>query len=1132
MKCPACRLEAPEDANFCPACGTPLVRTCTACGTELPGGALFCKRCGRSISHISSDSAATVEVSETDSPHHLLGATFAPQNPLEDERRILTVLFADLKGSMELLAAQDAEDGRKILDRVLQYMIEAVHRYDGRVTQVMGDGIMALFGAPSAHENHGLQACCAAMAMQQSVARYNLEVEGRQGPPVWIRVGLNTGEAVVHPIGVESELGLIGYTAVGRSVHIAARMEQAAAPGSVLLTSQTLQLVDGFVDVEHIGRITLKGLAEPADAYKLTGIRRAQTRLEVAAARGLTPFTGRDSEMRELSSALERAGGGHGQVVSIIGEAGLGKSRLLLEFIRSPCTEGWWVLETSSAYYDKGPPGAPVIDLLRKYLRLPAHVEREGIRDHVTTRVLGLDPSFAPLVTPLLTLLDAPVGDPEWNSLDPPQRLRRSLQAFLQLLIRESRVRPLLVVVDDLQPSDSVTQSFLETIINNLANSRIMLLVSHRPSYQHHWESKTYYRQLRLDPLREESANAMLDALVGRNPELVPLRQLLIARTEGNPFFVEESVRSLVETGVLAGSRGHYHPVTGARTIQLPASVEAVLATRIDRLAPNEKRLLQIAAVVGRDVPMALLRTIADMDENALCQSLAELQASEFLYATRLPPSAEYTFKHALTHHVAYSRMLLERRRVLHRQIAEVIEITQPDPDTEKVELLAHHAFRGEMWDTAVRYLRQAGITAASRPAHQEAVVRFEQSLDAVQHLPESRQRTELAIDITFDLRNSLQALGKLSRLLDYIRQTQAQAELIGDGRRLAQASAFACQYYRLTGDIGNAIEAGERAVAIADQLGDPQLVIATRAFLGPALAAGGDHRRATEVLASAVKRLRGDQVHDAMGTTGILSVFLRIYLATSLAEQGDFSTAVLYAEPAYRTAEAVGHVYSMTFGCYGIGTIRVLRGEIEESIAILERGLELCRSWNLPVALPLLGASLGHAYCLAGRPQEAIRLLEEAELQAGAMGRMGGHAILLVRLGEAYAQAGRIADAHLCADRALTLSQKNQERAFEAYSLRLLGDLGRDDASSLEDSETFYHRAAALAEQLQMRPLLAHCYFDLYRLFRRAGLRANADTHLKMVIELFQALDMPYWLERARASQSVIASRASAEEV
>ena len=453
-----------------------------------------------------------------------------------------------------------------------------------------------------------------------------------------------------------------------------------------------------------------------------------------------------------------------------------------------------------------------------------------------------------------------------------------------------------------------------------------------------------------------------------------------------------------------------------------------------------------------------------------------------------------------------------------HKRIVETLERAHPDPDAEQIELLAHHAFQGELWEKAVRYSRQAGITAASRPAHREAVVRFEQALKALEHLPDSREQTELAIDIRFDLRNSLHPLGHLERILDHIRKMEAQATLLGDQGRLGHASSFACQYYRLMGDLSPAVEAGERAMAIADQMSDPQLGIVARSHLGPALAARGDHRRATEILTAGVERLRGDLIRDVMGTTGILSVFSRIYLAASLAELGEFAAAMLHAEAALRIAESVSHVYSLAFAYYGIGTVHVIRGDVPRSIAALERGLDLCRSWNLPLMLPLLGTSLGHAYCLAARPDDAIRLLEEAEGRASAMSRMGGHAMLLVRLGEAYLQVLRVGDADRCARHAIKLSRKHTERGLEAHALRLFGELAANDPSALDASEGSYRQAIARAEELEMGPLLARCYLDLGQLHRRIGRRDNADSHLSAAVSLFRALDMPYWLERAQA--------------
>ena len=441
--------------------------------------------------------------------------------------------------------------------------------------------------------------------------------------------------------------------------------------------------MEGYVDVRGVGPIRLKGLSEPVEAYELKGLGQVRNRLQAATARGLTRFVGREAEMEVLGHALERAGSGYGQIICAVGEPGMGKSRLLYQFGHSHRTKNWLVLESASVAHGRTPPGSPVIDLLKTYLRLEMSTENSEIREHVTSRVLSLDQSLEPLVMHLLALLNSPILDQEWNSLDPPQRLRLSLDAFLQLLSCESQRQPLLVIFDDLQSDDSVTQSFLDSLVESIARNRIMLLVSFRPDYRHGWRHNNYYAQLRLDPLPDGSARAMLDALVGCDAQLLPLKHRLIARTEGNPFFIEESVRTLVETGVFGGPRGAFRLEKDPEAIRVPATVEAVLAARIDRLAPDGKRLLQSAAVVGKDVPFVMLRTIADMDEDALHRGLASLQAAEFLYAGRLLPGPEYTFKHALTHQVAYESLLQERRRTLHRRIMEALECAHPNPGAE-----------------------------------------------------------------------------------------------------------------------------------------------------------------------------------------------------------------------------------------------------------------------------------------------------------------------------------------------------------------------------------------------------------------------------------------------------------------
>jgi class 3 adenylate cyclase len=588
---------------------------------------------------------------EAYTPKHLADRILTSKAALEGERKQVTVLFADLKGSMELLADRDPEEARKLLDPVLERMMEAVHRYEGTVNQVMGDGIMALFGAPVAHEDHGVRACYAALDMHASIRRYAEEVRRSHGVVLQIRVGLNSGEVVVRAIGSDLRMD---YSAVGQTTHLAARMEQLAKPDTTLLTADVLRLAEGFIAVTPLGPMPVKGLTTPVELYELTGVGPLRSRLHAAAARGLTRFVGRETELEQVRQAIARAAAGHGQVVAIVGEPGVGKSRLVWEVTHSHRTHGWLVVQAGSVSYGKATAYLPVIDLLKTYFGIEDRDGPRVVREKMTGKLLTLDRALEGSLPALLSLLDVPTDDPHWPTLDPPQRRRRTLDTVKRLPLRESQVQPLLVVVEDLHWIDAETQALLDGLVESLPAARLLLLVNYRPEYQHLWGSRTYYTQLRLDPLPPESAEQLVGALLGPDAGLEPLTRTLIARTEGNPFFLEESVRTLVETGALSGERGTYRLARPLPTIQVPATVQAVLAARIDRLPPGDKALLQTASVVGTDVPIAVLAGIAEAPADALANGLARLQAAELLYETSLFPDVEYTFKHALTHEVAY----------------------------------------------------------------------------------------------------------------------------------------------------------------------------------------------------------------------------------------------------------------------------------------------------------------------------------------------------------------------------------------------------------------------------------------------------------------------------------------------
>jgi class 3 adenylate cyclase len=523
--------------KFCGQCAAPLAFVCPSCGASSPPSNRFCGHCAEPLD---TPAQPRFAAPESYTPQHLAERILNSKAALEGERKQVTVLFADLKGSMELLADRDPEEARKLLDPVLERMMEAVHRYEGTVNQVMGDGIMALFGAPLAHEDHAVRACYAALRMQRRVSLYADEIQRAGGTPVQIRIGLNSGVVVVRSIGNDLHMD---YSAIGQTTHLAARMEQMAKPGSSLVTSTTLKLAEGYFQVKRLGAISVKGLDVALEVHELVGIGPAQSRLQATAARGLTRFVGRDRELQQLAQALERAAVGHGQTIAIVGEAGLGKSRLVWEFVHSHQTQGSLIFEGRSVAYGRDSPYLPVIDVLKSYFRIQDRDDPREIRERVAGRILMLDRALEPLLTPLLALLDIPVDDRMWSALEPPQRRLRTLDAIKRLLLRESQVQPLVLIFEDLHWIDSETQSLLDGLIASSATAPLLLVLTCRPEYQLA-RGGTIYTQLRIDPLLPQSAEELLDALLGDHVDLTPLKQLLVTRTEGNPFFLEESVHT------------------------------------------------------------------------------------------------------------------------------------------------------------------------------------------------------------------------------------------------------------------------------------------------------------------------------------------------------------------------------------------------------------------------------------------------------------------------------------------------------------------------------------------------------------------------------------------------------------
>src|SRR5262245_8971014 len=1140
MICPQCQCENLPDSAFCDHCGARLEAVCSHCGEPNRRGATFCRICGYSIAQ-----TATIpppkdpQVPSPDSyvPRHLAEKILASRQSLEGERKQVTVLFADIRGSMKLLEGTDPEDAQKLIDPVLHVMMDAVHRYEGTVNQVLGDGIMALFGAPLAHEDHALRACYAALAMQEEMRRYRRKLGQSEESGLQIGIGLNSGEVVVRSISNDLN---VDYSALGHTTHMAARMQELAAGGTTLMTASTLRQVEGFVQVKSIGAVPVKGVSRPVEAFEVIAATAARTRVQAAAVRGLTPLVGRRREIEVFSKLVEEAGSGKGQILAMVGEAGLGKSRLVHEFTRHQLRPGWVVLEGTSVSYGKATPYFPLIEMLRGNFQIADGEGSDNIREQVMMHILELDNMLKDAIPPILALLGAlaEVSSPApWTQFkelvdaterylgtDPQQRRRYTFDALKRVLIRESQRQPLLIVFEDLHWIDSETQTFLDSFVESLPMARIVLVVDYRPEYSHSWGDKSYYTQIRVDPLQPASAEELLQYLLGSNKDLAPLKEVVIHRTEGNPFFAEESVRSLVETGVLVGEKGAYRPGLRTDEIRIPSTVQSVVADRIDRLAMEEKRILQTAAVIGVIVPFSLLQAVAGIEDEDLRRHLAHLQTAEFLYETNLFPELEYSFKHAITSEVAYGELIRARRVTLHSQILKAMEERAGDNLQDYLETLAHHAFCGEIWDKAVSYSREAGSKAMGRFACREAVTFFDRALSSLERIPPSRQIVQQTIDLRLDLRNALFPLEEFERLLENLRTAESLAEGLGDQRRLGRISGYLAHYYSLMGDREKAAESGRRGLSLAQALDDFALQVQLNYYLGRAYFYEGEYEQAIDFHKRNVASLTGEKIREHFDMECPPSILCRVFLVMCFAETGEFSLAIEHGKDAIQIARDIDHSFGSVYADFGIGFAYLRKGDVGTAIEALERGLERCRVADIPIQFPLVAAPLGLAYVLSGRIAQGTSLLEQAIGQTASR-RSPAQAFRFAWLSEAYLHADRIEEAASHAERALEFSRNHQERGREAWILRQIGKIhARNRPPDVERSEFHYRRALKQAQELKMRPLIAHCHLSLGELYAQIGQSDTARKELSTAIDLYRLMEMKVGLREAEIALAKIA--------
>jgi len=1003
------------------------------------------------------------------------------------ERRRVTLLRA-------ALVTDVGTDVQLDTSRALEVLVEKARSFGGRVEGMSPASVVASFGLEAVEDAPG-RAAHAAMAMQRALERARSD-----GVPLpATKVGIHLAEFLVGSGRGPAELDLeTKQKAFGVLEELADRGEA----GSILVSETAAPFLE-----RHFELLDFVGGAL-GRLFALAG--RERSGLGVAG--HVATFVGRHREIELLWSRLESAVRGQGHIVGLSGEAGIGKSRLLHEFRQSVAGKPVACLASRCVSYGATTPYLPVLGILRAACAITDSDTSAAVRERVSValREAGMDAAEGGPY--LLHLLGVDDGAERLRALAPDAIKARTFETLRQLWLARSRQLTLVVIVEDLHWIDATSEELFASLAEILAGSRILFVSTHRAGYRPAWLEKSYATHLALQPLAPDDSLRVLRSVLGSERLPDDLADRIVKKAEGNPLFLEELARTVREQ---AGE---------APTLAVPDTIQEVLRNRIDRLAPDDKRLLEIAAVVGRDVPFPIVHAVAELGDEAVRAGFTRLKSADFLYETSPGPETEYTFKHALTHEVAYASLLDDRRRELHARIVDVIERRHPGRLDEHTETLAHHAFEGRAWPKALGYLHEAGLRAFRRCAHQEAVGSFERALVALARMPDTHEKTARAIDLRLDLRNALQPLGEFGRIVESLRDAEGLARSLGDQRRLGRVLVVLADYFRFMGDHDRAIEYGRQALAIADALGDFDVQLRSNTYLGQTYYARGEYRDAIAFLEHNIAVLERGRERELLGHSLVPSVHARTNLVWCLAELGEFDEAIRRGEEAVRIAHAVDHPYTLATAYAGIGSVHVRRGELGAAIPILEAGLELCRTWHLSLWLPRIAASLGEALVLAGRVDDAVPLLEHAARQSQAMRVIGGRAPLLTCLGEAYLLARRIGEASGSATGALALAREHRERGHEAWALRLEAEIAlRTEARAADVARERLGEALRLATELAMRPLAARCHAALGRLQQSTGDRDAAREHLGAAGALFRRMGMTLWLGEVEAALATL---------
>ena len=1116
MLCPKCQFDNREGVNFCEKCGANLEQICPNCKSTIPPDRIFCGICGHNLTDSSEITSIDYSEPQSYTPKFLAEKILTTRSAIEGERKLVTVLFADVANYTSIAEKLGPDEAHQIMDGFFKILMDEIHKDEGTINQFTGDGIMALFGAPVAHEDHAQRACYAALSIQKAIGEFGDKIAQVTGMDFKLRIGLNSGPVIVGAIGNDLRMD---YTAVGDTTNLGSRMESMAKPGTILVSGNTHRLVRDFFEFKVLGKLKIKGKGEPQQAFELLKAGEVETRIKASAKKGLTKFIGRKNSMSALKEPYEAMLSGSGQIVGVVGEAGVGKSRLLLQFINHLPLDKVIHLEGRCLHHGRSIIYLPILEIVKKFFDIKKEDQEFTINKKLNEKISALDEKLVNAIPPLQDILSLKVANQEYFSLGPKEKREKTFEALRDLFLITGEKTPLVLVVEDLHWIDKTSEEFLDYLIGWMANTRIMLILLYRPEYTHQWGSKSYYSKVGLKQLGNASSSELIRAILHEGEVVPALEQLLLHRSAGNPLFMEELAYGLLENGSIQKKGRKYIVDRKLSNIPVPNTIQGIIAARMDRLEENLKRTMQVASVIGREFSFRILQTISGMRDE-LKSYLQNLQGLELIYEKTLFPELEYIFKHALTQEVAYNSLLIAKRKEIHEKIGNAIEELYPHRLEEYYEMLAYHYSRSANDNKAYHYLKLSGDKTRAGYANWEALRFYREAIDVLDQMPPTDANKREGIDARLSLVMPAMFLSYPEDTLNVIKAGAKMSREIGDDRSLAKLDGTLAHAYAIKGESNLAIEHAEKCFKRAQKIQDLDLMAPVARDLTSAYMFAGELSKAVPIFSTVIPMIeKSNNRSESFGRPASVYTFLCGLAGFIMGFLGSFDEAEILCEKALANALQNNNIYELAYSEFSYGIASMQKGDGQSIIEHLQKCVGYLEQSQMTTLMDPTLASLGLGYIYQGDLEKAKNFADQAIVAACQPEAASGNALLTQSLlAIVYSELGDLEKAHSCATKAVKLSEERMVGGWEGLAHLVYGlVLARMGKERLEEAEKCIDRALMILNEYGLKPWLANGIITLGEIYARSGQSKKALEALGEAREMFRDMGMDYWLDRTQ---------------